>query len=277
VFTVAKTQGHGHETTMAMIVADALGIERSRVKVVQCAPGTKLVGNGTGGSRTMVGAGSACYVAAQNLIKEGSSMAALQLNVEPSQVTYSKGEFRSALSKNVVKIADLAKAKTVTFKGGGKFGSTFPNGCHITEVEIDPDTGAPEVVSYHAVDDCGVVINHAIVEGQLQGGVVQGAGQVFGEHIVYDQQSGQPLTASFMDYVMPRAGLVREIRGEEHPTTSKISPLGVKGMGESGCTASIPSLVDAALDALRPLGVTDLDMPLTPARLWGAMQAAKQK
>ncbi len=276
VFTVAKTQGHGHETTMAMIVADALGIERNRVKVVQCAPGTKLVGNGTGGSRTMVGAGSACYVAAQQLIEEGKSMAALQLRLEPSQVQYAKGEFRSDQSTHVVVLADLAKAKTVTFKGGGKFGSTFPNGCHITEVEIDLDTGAPDIVSYHAVDDCGVVINHAIVEGQLHGGVVQGAGQVFGEHIVYDPKSGQPLTASFMDYIMPRASLVREVRGEEHPTTSKVSPLGVKGMGESGCTASIPSLVDAVIDALRPLGVQKLDMPLTSATLWHAIQAAKQ-
>ena len=261
---------------MAMIVADALGIERNRVKVVQCAPGTKLVGNGTGGSRTMVGAGSACYVAAQQLIEEGKSLAALQLRVEPSQVQYAKGEFRSDQSTHVVVLADLAKAKTVTFKGGGKFGSTFPNGCHITEVEIDLDTGAPDIVSYHAVDDCGVVINHAIVEGQLHGGVVQGAGQVFGEHIVYDPKSGQPLTASFMDYIMPRASLVREVRGEEHPTTSKVSPLGVKGMGESGCTASIPSLVDAVIDALRPLGVQKLDMPLTSATLWHAIQAAKQ-
>lgn len=277
VYTVAKTQGHGHETTMAMIVGDALGIARERIKVVQCAPGTKLVGNGTGGSRTMVGAGSACYVAAQKLIEEGKSLAALQLNVEPSQVQYAKGEFRSDQASNVVKLADLAKTKTVTFKGGGKFGSTFPNGCHITEVEIDTETGAPEVVSYHAVDDCGVVINHAIVEGQLHGGVIQGAGQVFGEHIVYDPQSGQPLTASFMDYVMPRAGLIRELRGEEHPTVSKVSPLGVKGMGESGCTASIPSLVDATIDALRPLGVQKLDMPLTPAKLWHALQTANKK
>lgn len=277
LFTVAKTQGHGHETTMAMIVGDALGIARDRIKVVQCAPGTKLIGNGTGGSRTMVGAGSACFVAAQKLIEEGKSLAALQLNVEPSQVQYAKGEFRSDQASSVVKLADLAKTKTVTFKGGGKFGSTFPNGCHITEVEIDAETGAPEVVSYHAVDDCGVVINHAIVEGQLHGGVVQGAGQVFGEHIVYDPQSGQPLTASFMDYVMPRAGLIRELHGEEHPTVSKVSPLGVKGMGESGCTASIPSLVDATIDALRPLGVQKLDMPLTPAKLWHAMQGAKGK
>ena len=276
VYTVAKTQGHGHETTMAMIVSDALGIAMEQVKVVQCAPGTKLQGNGTGGSRTMVGAGSVCYLAAQKLIEQGKALAALELKLEPSQIQYAKGEFRSGESPRVVKLADLAKTKTLTLKADGKFGSTFPNGCHITEVEVDAETGAPRIVSYCAVDDCGVVINHAIVEGQLHGGVVQGAGQVFGEHIVYDRESGQPLSASFMDYYMPRAGLLRELRGEEHPTTSKVSPLGVKGMGESGCTASIPSLVDAVIDALRPLGVQQLDMPLTPSKLWHAMQAAKQ-
>ena len=276
VHTVSKSQGHGHETTLAMIVADALGIPREQVKVMQCVPGSKLEGNHTGGSRSTVGAGSVCYLAAQQLIEQGKALAALELKLEPSQVQYAKGEFRSGQSPQVVTLADLAKTGTQTFRAEGKFGSTFPNGCHITEVEIDKETGAPQIVSYSAVDDCGVVINHAIVEGQLHGGVVQGAGQVFGEQIVYDRQSGQPLSASFMDYVMPRAGLVRELRGEEHPTVSKVSPLGVKGVGESGCTASIPSLVNATLDALRSAGVGPMDMPLTPSRLWRAMQVAEK-
>ena len=276
VYTVAKTQGHGHETTMAMIVSDALGIPMKDVKVVQCPPRTKLEGNHTGGSRTMVGAGSACYLAAQKLIEEGKALAALELKLEPSQIHYAHGEFRSNESTRTVKLADLAKSKPLTLIAEGKFGSTYPNGCHISEVEVDMETGMPQIVSYCAVDDCGVVINHAIVEGQLHGGVVQGAGQVFGEHIIYDRETGQPLTASFMDYTMPRASLLRELRGEEHPTTSKVSPLGVKGMGESGCTASIPSLVSAVLDALRPFGISKLDMPLTPAKLWHAMQPVKQ-
>ena len=275
VYTVSKSQGHGHETTMAMIVADALDIPMAQVKVVQCAPGSKLQGNHTGGSRTTVGVGSVCFLAAHKLIEEGKSLAALELKLEPSQIQYAKGEFRSSQSPQIVKLADLAKAKTLKLMADGKFGSTFPNGCHITEVEIDKDTGAPQIVSYSAVDDCGNVINHAIVEGQLHGGVVQGAGQVFGEQIVYDRKTGQPLAASFMDYIMPRAGLVRELRGEEHPTISKVSPLGVKGVGESGCTASIPSLVNAVMDALRPLGVKHLDMPMTSSRLWSAIQAIK--
>jgi carbon-monoxide dehydrogenase large subunit len=242
---------------------------------VQCAPGTTLEGNGTGGSRSTVGAGSVCHLAALKMIEEGKALAALAFKVEPSQVQYAKGEFRTNESSRAITLADLAKAKMLTVKAEGKFSSTFPNGCHITEVEIDQETGAPQIVSYCAVDDVGEVINHAIVEGQLHGGVVQGAGQVFGEQIVYDMKSGQPLSATFMDYFMPRAGLVPDIRGVEHPTTSKLSPLGVKGVGESGCTASIPSLVDAAIDALRPLGVQKLDMPLTPSRLWHAMREAK--
>ncbi len=277
VHTVAKAQGHGHETTYAMIVSKALGLPLERIKIVQCLPGMTIKGNHTGGSRSTVGAGSVCHLAAGKLIEHGKSLAALEMKLEPSQIAYANGVFTSTQSKQSIELAALAKNAAITLKADGSFGSTFPNGCHIAEVEVDAETGVTEVVSYCAVDDCGEVIHHAIVEGQLHGGVMQGAGQVFGEHVVYDRESGQPLAASFMDYVMPRAGLIREIRGEEHPTPSKISPLGVKGVGESGCTASIPVLVGAVLDALRPLGITHLDMPLTPSRLWQAMQAARAK
>ena len=275
VHTVSKSQGHGHETTLAMIVADALGVPHAQVKVVQCARDKLLQGNHTGGSRSMVGAGSVCYLAAQKLIEHGKALAALELKLEPSQIAYAHGEFRSGESGRSVKLAELAKSKTLSITAEGLFGSTFPNGCHIAEVEVDTETGAAEIVSYCAVDDCGTVINHAIVEGQLHGGVVQGAGQVFGEHVVYDRESGQPLAASFMDYTMPRADLLKSLRGEEHPTPSKVSPLGVKGMGESGCTASLPALANAVIDALRPLGIEHLDMPLTPSKLWHAMTAAR--
>jgi aerobic carbon-monoxide dehydrogenase large subunit len=276
-YTVSKAQGHSHETTLAMIVADALGLPLGRVEVRQCAPEKQhLVGGHTGGSRTTVGAGSVCHLAALKLIEHGRSRAALDLGVEPSQVEYAKGVFRSRESGRSVKLGDLAKNGVVSVVAEGKFGSTFPNGCHIVEVEIDPETGTTEIASYSTVDDCGKVINHTVVEGQLHGGIAQGAGQVLGEHIVYDPGTGQMLTGSFMDYCMPRAGMLPTINTEEYPTPSKVSPLGVKGMGESGCTASLPALANAVVNALRPLGVGHLDMPMTPAKLWQAIRAARK-
>ncbi|HEX6004491.1 MAG TPA: xanthine dehydrogenase family protein molybdopterin-binding subunit [Burkholderiales bacterium] len=276
VYTVSKAQGHSHETTLAMIVADALGVPRTQVKIVQCEYDTPLEGNHTGGSRTTVGAGSVCFLAAQKLIEHGKTLAALELKVEPSQVAYAHGEFSSRETNRKLTFADIAKPAGVSVKAEGKFGSTFPNGCHIAEVEIDPDTGATVIVSYCAVDDCGRVIHHGVVEGQLHGGVVQGAGQIFGEHIAYQPETGQPLAASYLDYAMPRAGLLPGIRGEEHPTASKVSPLGVKGMGESGCTASLPVLANAVIDALRQRGVDHLDMPFTPSRVWHALRATRE-
>jgi carbon-monoxide dehydrogenase large subunit len=273
-YSAAQSQGQGHETTMAMIIAQALGIEPERVLLRQSVYEKGLMGNATNGSRTMVGAGSVCKIAADLLIERGRSGAAEELHVEPSQVDYANGVFRERQGGQTLTLSELAGKRTFSAKGEGKFGSTWPNGCHVCEVEIDPDTGKADIVSYVAVDDCGVAINHTIVEGQVHGGVIQGAGQVFGEHIVYDPQSGQLLTGSFMDYALPRAGLVREIRMLEHPTQSSLSPLGVKGAGESGCTASLGSLANAVHDALTPLGIGPLDMPLTPAKLWQAIAAA---
>jgi carbon-monoxide dehydrogenase large subunit len=277
VHSVSKSQGHGHETTLAMIVAGALELPLERVRVRQCAlEKQNLVGGHTGGSRTTVGAGSVCHLAAKKLIEHGRAAAALELGVEPSQVEYAKGVYRSKESRRAVKLGDIARAKPVSVIAEGKFGSTFPNGCHIAEVEIDPGTGAAEIAAYCAVDDIGTVINHTVVEGQLHGGVAQGAGQILGEKVVYDRGSGQLLTGSFMDYYMPRAGLVPAIRGAEHPTPSAVSPLGVKGVGESGCTGSLPAVANAVMDALAPLGIGHLDMPLTPARVWHAIQAARK-
>ena len=278
VHTQAKAQGHGHETTFAMIVSDALGIPLERVKIVQGAPEKQhlLQGNHTGGSRSTVGAGSVCHLAALKLIEHGRAAAALELGVEPSQVDYAKGVFRSKEAKRTLKLGELARSKPLSIAAEGKFGSTYPNGCHIAEVEIDPATGATDIAAYYAVDDVGTVINHEIVAGQLHGGVAMGAGQILGEHIVYDRATGQLLTGSFMDYCMPRAGLVKGIKGEEHPTPSKVSPLGVKGVGESGCTGSLPAVANAVMDALRPLGIGHLDMPLTSAKIWHAIDAARK-
>ncbi len=274
VFTVSQSQGQGHETTFGMIVADALGVPLERVRIRQ---GVKpLFGNHTGGSRSTVGAGSACKLAALKLIEQGRSLAAERMEVEPSQVDYARGVFQVRGEKRKISLFELAKKKPINVMGEGSFGSTFPNGCHISEVEIDPETGVAAIVAYNAVDDCGNVINHAVVEGQVHGAVTQGAGQIFSEHVVYDRATGQLLTGSFMDYCMPRAGLVPDIRMQDAPLPSVNNTLGVKGVGESGCTASLPSLTNAVIDALRPLGVQHLDMPLTPAKLWHAINSAKK-
>lgn len=274
-YSVSHSQGQGHETTFAMVIAKALGVPVDRVKLRQAPAGKTLIGNHTGGSRTMVGAGTVCHLAAVKLIEHGKNLAADELGLEPSQVEYANGTFQGRGGDRKITLADLAAKKAVGVTAEGTFGSTFPNGCHIAEVEIDPDTGVTDIVSYVTVDDCGVVVNHAIVEGQMQGAVAQGAGQVFGEHVVYDRETGQLLTGSFSDYYMPRAGLLPELVMEEHPTPSLVNPLGIKGTGESGCTASLACLVNAVLDAVKPLGIAHLDMPLTPAKLWHAISAAR--
>jgi len=272
-YSVSHSQGQGHETTFAMVIAKALGIPVDRVQLRQAPAGKTLIGNHSGGSRTMVGAGTVCHIAAVKLIEHGKNLAADELDLEPSQIEYANGTFKGG--NRTITLAELAKNKKVSVVGEGTFGSTFPNGCHIAEVEIDPATGVTEIASYVTVDDCGVVVNHAIVEGQMHGAVAQGAGQVFGEHIVYDRETGQLITGSFSDYYMPRAGLLPDLIMEEHATPSRVNPLGIKGTGESGCTASLACLVNAVLDAVKPLGIAHLDMPLTPAKLWHAISSAR--
>jgi carbon-monoxide dehydrogenase large subunit len=160
-------------------------------------------------------------------------------------------------------------------KSEGKFGVTFPNGCHVAEVEIEPETGTAEIAKFTAVDDAGTIVNHQIVEGQMQGGITQGAGQVFGEVAVYDPESGQLLSGSFMDYPMPRAGLVGGLSIHEHPVPTASNPLGAKGVGEAGVSGSLPAIMNAIADALRQAGVDHFDMPATPDRIWRALRDAR--
>jgi carbon-monoxide dehydrogenase large subunit len=283
VYTVSLSSGQGHETTFAEIVAQTLGVAPEAVTLRQSVQGKDLMGNHTGGSRSLVGAGSVCKIAAQKLIEQARPLAAEELELEPSQLDYAKGAFHQRGGGKMIGLLELAQKHAgrtphpLNLVAEGTVGSTFPNGCHIAEVEVDPETGVTEIVSYVAVDDGGNVINHSVVEGQVHGGVAQGAGQVFGEHAMYDQGSGQLLTGSFSDYFMPRAGFIRDIQLNDHPVPSKTNVLGAKGVGESGCTASLPTLANATLDALRPLGIQHLDMPLTPSKLWHAIQAAKSK
>ncbi|MEO7727319.1 MAG: xanthine dehydrogenase family protein molybdopterin-binding subunit [Burkholderiales bacterium] len=283
VYTVSLSSGQGHETTFTSVVADTLGIPHESVTLRECDPAHALIGNHTGGSRSMAGVGSVCKIAADKMIEQAKPLAAEELELEPSQVDYKGGVFRSHDGEKSISFEKLAQKLAgrqphpMNTLAEATVGSTWPNGCHIAEVEIDPDTGVTEIASYVAVDDSGTVINHAIVEGQVHGGVTQGAGQIFHEHVIYDRASGQLQTGSFMDYCMPRAGLLRDMNVGDHPLPSKLNAIGAKGVGESGCTASLPALANAMTDALRPAGVGHLDMPYTPSKVWHSIQAAKRR
>jgi len=279
LIAVTQSSGQGHETTFPQIVAETLGIEDKHIRFEPLATTSDLVGNGTGGSRGALGTGSAFLVLAQKLVEIARPHAAAALGVAGSEVSYSKSRFRAdRRSIGFVELARKLAGPTphpLDTTADGVFGATYPNGCHIAEVEIDPETGAATIARYTAVDDLGNVISPTLVEGQVHGGVMQGAGQVFGEHAVYDADSGQLLTGSFMDYVMPRAGWLKRIDVHDHPVPTPMNALGAKGVGESGCSGSLPALVNAVVDALRPLGIQHLDMPFTPAKLWHAIHQAR--
>ncbi|HLS84722.1 MAG TPA: molybdopterin cofactor-binding domain-containing protein, partial [Burkholderiales bacterium] len=204
------------------------------------------------------------------------TLAAEELETAVQDIAFEDGRYRIAGTDRSITLEALARKhpQKLTTRYESKFGSTFPNGCHVAEVEIDRETGEAAIVSYVACDDAGNVINHQIVEGQLQGGVTQGAGQVFQELAVYDPDTGQLLTGSFMDYAMPRAVLVDGMKVVEHPVPTRLNPLGAKGVGEAGVTGSLPALMNAVMDALRSAGVREFDMPATPHRVWRALQAA---
>jgi carbon-monoxide dehydrogenase large subunit len=274
---VTQSSGQGHETIYPQIVAATLGIDASGIRFHPSPPTADLVGNGTGGSRAVLGTSSAFRILGQRLIEVARPHAASALGVAESGLHYSDGKFhagdRSVSFTQLAASLATRKPHPLNTVAEGTFGMSYPNGCHIAEVEIDPDTGAAAIVHYTAVDDLGNVINPTLVEGQVHGGVMQGAGQVFGEHAVYDA-AGQLLSGSFADYVMPRAGWLRHIVVHDHPVPTPTNALGAKGVGEAGCSGSLPALVNATLDALRPLGISHLDMPLTPARLWQAIQRA---
>ena len=278
LFAVTQSSGQGHETIFPEIVADTLGIDVAHIHFYPGPPAADLVGNGTGGSRGVLGTGSAFHVLGEKLIEIARPHAAAKLGVPESELRYGKGAFRAR--GRAIGFVELARGLAGTKPhpldtvAEGTFGSTYPNGCHIAEVEIDPDTGAASIARYTAVDDLGAVINPTFVEGQVHGGVMQGAGQVFGERAVYDPATAQLLTGSFMDYVMPRAGWLRRIVVHDHPVPTAANALGAKGVGEAGCSGSLPALVNATIDALRPVGIRHLDTPFTPARLWHAIHRA---
>jgi aerobic carbon-monoxide dehydrogenase large subunit len=288
IFMGTKNQGQGHETTFKQILHERLGLDPSDVLYVDGDTDRVAFGMGTMGSRSTVIGGTALWMAADKVIAKGKKIAARLLEAAEADVAFAEGKFTVVGTDRSVLIREVARAafqpallppglepglyETGTFSPRQ---DTWPNGCHVCEVEVDPDTGAVALVNYVIVDDVGTVINPVTLKGQLHGGVAQGVGQALMEQIVYDVESGQLLTASFMDYAMPRADTFPPMVIESNPVPTKLNPLGAKGAGEAGTVGALPAVMNAVIDALAPLGVHQLDMPATPERVWRAIQEAR--
>jgi carbon-monoxide dehydrogenase large subunit len=283
----SHNHGQGHETAFRQLAASLLGLAFDRVRVV--AGDTDLVphGRGTFGSRSLVVAGSAMTRAAERIIARGRRIAAHLLEAAETDITFERGSFRVAGTDRTLRIEDIAVAAYTPNRlpKGEELGlaadvvltpdeATFPNGCHVAEVEIDPETGVVRLVRYVVSDDVGTVINPLLLKGQIHGGVAQGVGQALGEEIRYDE-AGQIVTASFMDYRMPRAADLPMMVVESNPVPTAANPLGAKGAGEAGTVGALPVVINAVVDALRPLGITHLDMPASPERVWRAIASAR--
>jgi len=276
LFVMSGPSGQGHETVFPELVAAEFGLPADSITLRASDPdGPKISGVGTIGSRSMMAHGSALVATARTVVKKGLELAARQMEVAPADVEFAKGRFRvkgTDLSISFQEVARRYKSELDTIDSvPGPM--SYPGGAHVAEVEIDPDTGVIDIQNYVAVDDCGRVINHTLLEGQTFGGIVQGIGQVLVEHCVYDE-NGQLLTGSFMDYAMPKADIIRGAKLYDHLVPSPTNLLGAKGAGEAGTTGAIPTLANAVIDALRPLGIHHLDFPYSPARIWSAI--AKQ-
>ena len=283
--TGAQAMGQGHLSTFVPLVANKLGVLPSIVRLVQGDSDEVPAGTPSVASRSIMMAGSATVIACDEAIEKGRRAASDLLETDLTDIEFVDGNFRVVGTDRIIGLFEVA----ARLRGSGmpqkpvggldtaaKFTSpqmSFPNGCHICEVEIDPDTGGLTVVRYSAVDDVGNILHETIVEGQIHGGIAQGLGQVLGEHVIYDPD-GQLLTASFMDYVMPRATDLPSLAVGHHSAPCTTNPLGVKGAGESGVAGSLPSGVSAVLDALACRGIRHLDLPMTSNRIWSALQDA---
>ena len=280
LYVMSGPSGQGHETTFPGIVAEVLGLAAEKIELRASDPrGPALVGGGTVGSRSLMSHGSALFVTAQEVARKGLDFASRELEVSREDLEFYEGKYRIKGTDRSIAFSELARryAGALDAQAGIPPPLAFPGGVHICEVEIDPETGVVDIASYVAVDDCGRVMNHTLVEGQLHGGILQGAGQVFGEHCIYDG-TGQLLSGSFMDYPMPRADMLGPTKLElyDHSVRSPTNALGVKGAGEAGTTGAIPALANAVIDALRPFGIHHLDFPYSPRRVWQAIAKARR-
>jgi aerobic carbon-monoxide dehydrogenase large subunit len=273
-----QNNGQGHETAYAQVVSEKLGVPFEKVRVRQGDTAEIATGGGTGGSRSIPVGAHSCQKASDALIDAGKAHAADLLEAAAVDIEFKDGRYAIAgtdRSASLFEVARKARAKGGTFSAGGEYtpkAATYPNGCHVCEVEIDRDTGEVVLLDYWAVDDFGLVLNPLLLAGQVHGGIGQGVGQALLEHTVYDRKTGQLLSGSFMDYTLPRAGDLPPIRFSTINIPCRNNPLGIKGAGEAGTIGATPAVVNAVMDALKPLKVRHLDMPMTPERVWKAMQ-----
>src|SRR3954463_3214205 len=280
--------GQGHAGTFSQVLSAQLGVPYDAIRLVQGDSDLVRMGNGTGGSRSITASGQAIVEASALVVAKGKQAAAHLMEASEGDIEFAQGRFTIAGTDRSIGIMELAQRvregklpedapRSLDVDHASKeTASTFPNGCHVAEVEIDPETGVTRIVRYFAVNDFGTVVNPMIVAGQLHGGVAQGIGQALMEEVSYDS-SGQPITGSFMDYALPRAEDLPPMEVGDHPSPAKSNPLGTKGCGEAGCAGSLVCVVNAVVDALSEYGITHIDMPLTPERVWRAIQEAKAK
>ena len=287
VYSGVISHGQGHETSFSQMVSDWLGIPFESIRLVQADTDEIAIGRGTYASRSMMVGGSALRAAADDVIEKGKKFAAHFMEADAADIEFADGTFTIAGTDKAMPLTQIAAMSFIPvhipaelgvgLQGVGAFSAevpSFPNGCHICEVEVDTETGEVTIDRYTVVDDIGTVINPLLAQGQIHGGVVQGVGQALFEDVVHDAGSGQLLSGSLMDYGMPRADHMPNINVDFSPVPSKSNPLGVKGVGEGGTVAGTPAVMNAVVDALAGLGVTDVKMPATPLHVWQAIEAA---
>jgi carbon-monoxide dehydrogenase large subunit len=284
LFSGSNNQGQGHETVFKQIVADRLGLDPKDVNYIQGDTDLVFFGEGTGGSRSATMAGSAFLLATDKIVTKARTIAAHMMKVDEADLKFDEGVFSSSKTNQTLSIKEIAKDSFEPSKipKGMEPGlietavytaqvANYPNGCHICELEIEQETGKVQIVRYNVVDDVGTVLNPMLLHGQIHGGIAQGAGQILMEDIHFDAE-GQLVTASFMDYAMPHAHDFPALEVESNVVPTKTNPLGTKGAGEAGCVGAMPAVANALVDALAEFGITHIEMPATPERVWRAMQ-----
>lgn len=291
VYLIMGTHNHGqgHETIFRQILSERLGVDYESIHYQQGDTDQVMAGTGTFGSRSAGVGGASLTMAADKVIEKCRRVAAHKLETAEADIEFSEGTFTVAGTDRTLSLIECAKLvqSFLTAPPGMDVGlnewssfrppaPTFPNGCHVCEVEIDPDSGVIQLLRYAAVDDVGTVINPLLLEGQLHGGIVQGLGQILCENVVWEPDSGQLVSGSFMDYAMPRADNFPRFEMEINEAAPAVTnPLGVKGAGEAGCVGAMPAMMNAIVDALRPAGIRSIDMPATPLRIWEALRDAQ--